>query len=229
MTVRLARTLVVFLAVTACGTTEKQPTTASRSVVESLQSRNEMAARIRPDGWDNLAGTMPNGVVLPGGKAPAYQANMLAIGSVVEVKPGFSLSWTIDANGGLTENRGAFNAAKAPISVVEVTISAAQSRSRRNEPSAQDTLKFGLSFPAPADMKRIEADLRAHSGLAVLLFRGGLSATQPTLWDVLGDGDFLGFVDNEKVTFPVLDPTLYPKDFVPADLTVTGLLALADR
>jgi hypothetical protein len=229
MAARLARTLVVVLAVTACGAPLKQPVAASRSVVESLQSRNEMASRIRPDGWDTLAGTMPNGVVLPGGKVPVYQANMLVVGSVVDVKPGFSLSWTTDANGALTESRAAFNAPKAPISVVEVTISASKFRGRRNEPGAPGIVTFGLSFPAPADMKRIESDLRAHSGLAVLLFRGGLSATQPTLWDVLGDGDFLGFVDNEKVTFPVLDPSLYPKNFVPADLSVASLLALADR
>jgi hypothetical protein len=180
-----------------------------------------------PDEWrsvtDVLTRTSPSDQPPGTGRSSTF----LAVGTVVGVRAGASYIWATSEDGIPHQQEVGPNAENAWISTVYVDLELTDgSPPDRATPSKFVT--FGLSFLPPADPSAVQRELQSHDSLAVVLVRAGAFPADPTVWDVLGDGDFLGFVDNGTVSFPVLKGTgIYPTGFVPAGLTVADLVRAA--
>lgn len=181
-----------------------------------------------PEDWrsvaDVLTWTAPGDLPAVAGRSSTF----LAVGTVVGVRAGASYTWTKNEDGTLHQQEVASNAPDAQISTVyvDLDLTAGATPDRGALPKR---VTFGLSFLPPSDPAAVERELQTHDSLAVVLLRGGAFPADPTVWDVLGDGDFLGFVDNGTVSFPVIKGTgIYPAGFVPAGLTVADLVRAAN-
>lgn len=181
-----------------------------------------------PDGWRSLSDvlTWTSPADMPA--VPGRSSTFLAVGTVVGVRPGASYIWTTEKDGTTHQQEVGRNAKNAWISTVYVDLELTTGVTPDGS-ALPDRVTFGLSFLPPADPAVVERDLRAHDSLAVVLVRAGAFPADPTVWDVLGDGDFLGFVDNGTVSFPVITGSgIYPGGFVPAALTVADLVRAAN-
>jgi hypothetical protein len=166
--------------------------------------------------------------VIPADGEPAkaeFGGELFVVGEVTNVRVGSSYYWIVGENGPIEQVPVDAGDPRAAIDTAIVELAAAAGADEKGESLAKNApVSFGLSFLPGVSIKQVESDLRSHDQLAVVLVRANAFPGNPAAWDVLGDGDFLGVVDNGLIAFPLLESGLYPKGFVANDIPLESVI-----